>query len=166
MERIRKEIIMKKNFRVITKTIAILASLSLLTACGKTGTTSTYYSPDNDADTATAVNIDVEDLGTEEYFIAEAASYATDEDKQRAFKYYLEKALEKDVETLPSVKDASIAFAGTDAIEYVNILLDLENELAEDDIVTIAEAAANATELSIDNITIMDADGTVLYMKE
>ena len=160
---------MKKNFRVITKTIAILASLSLLTACGKagaTGTTSTYYSPDYDADTTTTVNIDVQDLGTEEYFIAEAASYATDEDKQRAFKYYLEKALEKDVETLPSVKDASIAFAGTDAIEYVNILLDLENELAEDDIVTIAEAAANATELSIDNITIMDADGTVLYMKE
>ena len=157
---------MKKNLRTVARTVAILTSLGLLTACGATGATGTismHYSPDNDTDTA--VNIVIEDLGTEDYLISEIASAATDEEKQKAVIRYLERTLERDIEAIPSVKDASIALVGTDAIEQVNILLDLEEELAEDSIVTIAEVAAKATELSTDNISILDADGTVLYIE-
>lgn len=162
---------MKKNLGTITKTIAILVSISLLTACGAadttrgTGTNSTHYSPDNDTDTATADSINVEDLGTEEYFIAEIAPSATDEEKQKKNIHYLERSLERDIEAIPSVIDASIALSGTGVIEQANILLDLEEELAKDSIVTIAEVVAKATELSTDNISILDADGTVLYIE-
>lgn len=162
---------MKKNLGTITKTIAILVSISLLAACGAadttrgTGTNSTHYSPDNDTDTTTADSINVEDLGTEEYFIAEIAPSATDEEKQKKNIHYLERSLERDIEAIPSVIDASIALSGTGVIEQANILLDLEEELAKDSIVTIAEVVANATELSTDNISILDADGTVLYIE-
>ena len=176
MERRRKEIIMKKNYRTITKTIAILASLSLLTACGTagaTGTASTYYSPDHDADTATAVNIDVEDLGTEEYELTGNGAILTDEEKQEKFILYLEEALKADiVKAYPSVKDADITLTvqnadgtliGTEEEAQVKICLDLEDELAEDNINEIVKILANATGSTTSNITIQDTDGKMLY---
>ena len=166
---------MKKNYRTITKTIAILASLSLLTACGTTGATgtaSTYYSPDNDADTATAVNIDVEDLGTEEYEITGIGA-ATDEEKLAKSIHYLENALSANItKAYPTVKDADIALTvqtvdgtliWTEEEAQIHICLDLEDDLAEDSIDEIVQIVANATGSTTSNISIRDTSGNVLY---
>lgn len=155
---------MKKHLRAINKTIAILTSLGLLTACGAVGATGTANTSDYDADTA--VSTEIQDLGTEEYLLPVSDSVATDEEKQEKYIHYLEAVLARDIaEAFLSVKDADVILTGTDEIVQVNILLDLEEELAEDSIVTIAEAVATATDSATDNITIQDTNGKILYIR-
>lgn len=156
--------IMKRNSLAASKIGLVLATIGLLTACGATGTTGTANTSDYDADTMISTNI--QDLGTEEYLLTENDSVATDEEKQEKYIHYLEGVLADDIaKAFPSVKDADVALVGTDEIVQVNICLDLEEELAEDSIVTIAEAVATATDSATDNITIQDAEGKILYIR-
>lgn len=164
---------MKKYAGTTTKAIAILTSLGLLTACGASQATGTANTADYDLDTA--VSAEIQDLGTEEYLITEIDTAATDEEKQAKFISYLEEALAKDIaKAYPSVKDVDITLAvkdfnaaltGTEETTQVTICLDLEEELSEDSIVKIAEAAAKAVDSETDNVTIQDTDGRILYIK-
>ena len=63
---------MIKHLGTTTKTIVVLASLGLLTACGTVGRTGTANTSDYDADIA--ANAEIHDLGTEEYLITEIDS--------------------------------------------------------------------------------------------
>lgn len=161
---------MRKISLTATKVIPLLAAVGLLTACGASGTAST-----SDYDTDTTVSTEIRDLGTEEYMIKEISSAATDEEKQLKYMLYLQEVLARDItNAYPSVKDADVKIVTdsdttiTDAEEamQVNILLDLEEELAEDSIVEIAEAAATAVGSETDNITIADTNGNVLFSKK
>lgn len=159
-----------KKFSTTTKVIIILASIPLLTACGATGTASS-----SDYDSDTAVSMEIQDLGTEEYLITEIDSASTDEEKQLKYMHYLETVLARDIaNAYSSVKDADVTFLigdpdaaiiDTEEAMQANILLDLAEELAEDNIVEIAEAVATAMGSETDNITIVDTDGNVLYVK-
>lgn len=165
--------IMRKYARTMTKTIAILAALGLLTACGASQATGTANTADYDSDTA--VSVEIQDLGTEEYLITEIDAAATDAEKQTKFLSYLEEVLAKDIaKAYPSVKDVEITLAvndsndtltGAEETTQVTICLDLEEELSEDSIVKIAEAAARAVDSKTDNVTIQAADGRILYIK-
>lgn len=164
---------MKQNLRMTTKAIAILTSFGLLTACGAVGATGTAKTSDSDADTA--VGTEIQDLGTEEYIITEIDSAATDEAKQEKNILYLEEVLAKDIASaFPAVKDANVTLTKTEEDAAVtdvrqtmqaDIYLDLEDELAEDSIVTIAEAVATAIDSETDRITIQDAGGKILYIR-
>lgn len=164
---------MKKNSPMVTKVIPVLAAAGLLTACGATGATGTASTSDYDSDTAAGTEI--QDLGTEEYLITEIGSAATDEEKQLRYMLYLQEALARDIaDAYPSVKDADVILVisdsdstATDTEEamQVNICLDLEEELAEDSIVEIAEAAATATGSETDNVIIQDTEGNILYIR-
>lgn len=164
---------MKQNLRMTTKTIAIFTSIGLLTACGAVGATGTANISDSGADTA--VGTEIQDLGTEEYIITEIDSAATDEEKELKNILYLQEKLSRDIASaFPAVKDADVTLTKTEEdvtvtdVEQtmqVEICLDLEEELAEDNIVTIAEAAANAIGSTTNNITIQDTDGKVLYIR-
>lgn len=158
-----------KKFSTTIKTMVILTSIGLLTACGASGTASI-----SDYDTDTTDSTEIQDLGTEEYIITEIGSASTDEEKQLKYMLYLQEVLAKDIaRAYPSVKDADVRIVTdsnttiTDAEEtmQVNILLDLEEELAEDSIVEIAKAAATVVDSETDNITIVDTEGNVLYSK-
>lgn len=163
-----RSIIMKKDAGTMVKAIAILISLGVLTACGTANTV------DYDADTA--VGTEIQDLGTEEYLITAIDTAATDEEKQAKYIHYLEAVLADSIASAYSpVKDANVNVklvrdvdaTITDVGEtmQVNILLDLGEELTENSIVEIAEAAATATGSETDNVTIVDTDGNVLYLK-
>lgn len=164
---------MKKYVRMMIKTIVIFTSLGLLAACGAVKTTRTENTSDYDAE-ATAGG-DIQDLGTEEYLITEIGTAATDEEKQAKFISYLEEALANDIaKAYPSVKDVDITLAvknsnaaltDTEEATQVTICLGLEEELAEDSIVEIVEAVATATGSETDNITIVDTDGRILYIR-
>lgn len=157
--------IMKRNSLTASKIGLVLATIGLLTACGATGTTGTANTSD-DYDADAVAGTEIQDLGTEEYLLTENDSVATDEEKQEKYIHYLEGVLADDIaKAFPSVKDADVALVGTDEIVQVNICLDLEEELAEDSIVTIAEAVATATDSATDNITIQDAEGKILYIR-
>lgn len=157
----------------ITKTIIVLASIGVMTACGAVGTTDTAST--SDYDTEKAASTEIRDLGTEEYLITEIDSVSTDEEKQMKYIHFLEKVLTDDIASAyPSVRDVSVALTVKDSnvtlidaeeAMQVNILLDLEEELTEDNIVEIAEAVATATGSGTDNITIVDTDGNVLYVR-
>lgn len=162
---------MKKYAGTTTKAIAILTSLGLLTACGASQATGTANTADYDADTA--VNTEIQDLGTEEYLITEIDTAATDEEKQAKLISYLEEVLAKDIaKAYPSVKDADVtlsvkksnaALKDAEEATQITICLDLEEALSEDSIVKIAEAAAKAVDSETDNVTIQDAGGRILY---
>lgn len=158
-----------KKFSTTIKTMVILTFIGLLTACGASGTASI-----SDYDTDTTDSTEIQDLGTEEYIITEIGPASTDEEKQLKYMLYLQEVLAKDIaRAYPSVKDADVRIVTdsnttiTDAEEtmQVNILLDLEEELAEDSIVEIAKAAATVVDSETDNITIVDTEGNVLYSK-
>lgn len=160
---------MKTNFWIINKIVIGFTVIGLLTACGATGTASiSDYNSDTTAGTV------IQDLGTEEYMITEISSSATDEEKQLKYMVYLQEVLSRDiVSAYPSVKNADVKIVtdtdtmvtDAEAAMQVNIILDLEEELAEDCIVEIAEAAATAVGSETDNITIVDTDGNVLYIR-
>lgn len=161
---------MRKISLTATKVIPLLAAVGLLTACGASGTASI-----SDYDTDTTVSTEIRDLGTEEYLIAGTSSVSTDEEKQLKYMLYLQEILARDIaNAYPSVKDADVTLVLDDSdgtitaenVLQVDILLDLEEELAEDSIVEIAEAAATAVGSETDNITIADTDGNVLFSKK
>ena len=82
---------MKKYSSTTTRIITIFATIGLLTACGrgaKTGTANT-----SDYDTNTAVNTEVEYLGTEEYELKGSRPALTDEEKQEKYQRYLKEVL-------------------------------------------------------------------------
>lgn len=157
-----------KKFSATIKAMVILTSIGLLTACGANGTANTA-----DYDPEIAANAEIQDFGTEEYLITETSAASTDEEKQLKYMLYLQEVLSRDIASAyPSVRDADVKLVVTgsdatitDAEEAmrVNILLDLEEELVEDNIVEIAEAAATAVGSETDNVTIVDTDGNVLY---
>lgn len=157
-----------KKFSVAIKTMVILTSVGLLTACGASGTASTA-----DYDPEIAANAEIQDFGTEEYLITETGSAATDEEKQLKYMLYLQEVLSREIaKAYPSVRDADVkivtdsdtTITDTEEAVQVNILLDLEEELAEDSIAEIAKAAATAMGSETDNVTIVDTDGNVLYI--
>lgn len=162
---------MMKISLVATKVISVLAAIGLLTACGATETAST-----SDYDTDTTASTEIQDFGTEEYLITGISSVATDEEKQLKYMLYLQEVLARDIaNAYPSVKDADVILVisdsdstttDTEEAMQVNICLDLEEKLAEDSIVEIAEAAATAVDSETDNITIVDTEGNVLYSKK
>lgn len=153
--------------------ITILAALGLLTACGAVGATGTASTSDYDSDIT--VSAEIHDLGTEEYVLAETDSVSTDEEKQEKYIHYLEGVLARDIaKAYPAIRDADVTLSvkdtgGTltagDEGTQVTICLDLEEELAEDSIVKIAKAAANAVDSETDNVTIQDTDGKILYIR-
>lgn len=159
---------MMKISLVATKVIPVLAAIGLLTACGATETAST-----SDYDTDTTASTEIQDFGAEEYLITETGSATTDEEKQLKYMLYLQEVLARDIASAyPSVKDVDVILmisdsdsttTDTEETMQVNILLDLEAELAEDSVVEIAEAAATAMGSETDNVTIVDTDGNVLY---
>lgn len=61
--------------------------------------------------------------------------------------------------------DSDSTATDTEEAMQVNICLDLEEELAEDSIVEIAEAAATATGSETDNVIIQDTEGNILYIR-
>lgn len=159
-----------KKFSAVIKTIVILTSVGLLTACGASGTASTA-----DYDPEIAANAEIQKFGTEEYLITETGSAATDEEKQLKYKLYLQEVLSKEIaKAYPSVRDADVeivtdsdtTITDTEEAMQVNILLNLEAELAEDSVVEIAEAAATAMGSETDNVTIVDTDGNILFSKK
>ena len=160
-----------KKFSATIKAMVILTSIGLLTACGANGASGTAYTADYDSEIA--ANAEIQDFGTEEYLITETSAASTDEAKQLKYMLYLQEVLSRDIASAyPSVRDVDVKLVVTgsdatitDAEEAmrVNILLDLEEELVEDNIVEIAEAAATAVGSETDNVTIVDTDGNVLY---
>lgn len=158
---------MKTYFGVTTKIVISFTVIGLLTACGATGTANA-----SDYDAETATDVEIQDLGTEEYLITETGSAATDEEKQLKYMLYLQEVLSREIaKAYPSVRDADVkivtdsdtTITDTEEAMQVNILLDLEAELAEDSVVEIAEAAATAMGSETDHVTIVDTDGNVLY---
>lgn len=141
---------MKKYLRTITKTVVIFTFIGLLTACGANGT-------------------------VEEYVLTENDAVLTDEEKQEKYILYLQEVLADDIASAyPAVKDVNVTLtkteesvAVTDAEQTMQaeICLDLEDELAEDSIVEIAEAVATAIASETDKIIIQDADGQILYIR-
>lgn len=79
--------IMKKNSFTATKVGLILATLGLLTACGRVGETGTASTSNYDTNTATSTEIEY--LGTEEYEITGNHTALTDEEKQEKYRRYL-----------------------------------------------------------------------------
>lgn len=158
---------MKTYFGITTKIVIGFTVIGLLTACGATGTANT-----SDYDAETAVGAEIQDLDTEGYLITETGSATTDEEKQLKYMLYLQEVLSREIaKAYPSVRDADVkivtdsdtTITDTEEAMQVNILLDLEAELAEDSVVEIAEAAATAMGSETDNVTIVDTDGNVLY---
>ena len=163
---------MRKIPLVAIKVIPVLATIGLLTACGARGTSETASTADYDPEIA--ANAEIQDLGTEEYLITETSSAATDEEKQLKYMLYLQEILSREIaKAYPLVRDADVkivtdsdtTIANTEEVMQVNILLELEEELAEDSIAEIAEAAATAVGSETDDITIVDTDGNVLYIR-
>lgn len=161
---------MKRN----SITATILASLVLLTACGAVGRTGTATTSDYNANIT--VDTEIQDLGTEEYIITDMESASTNEEKQMKYILYLQEVLANDItKAYPAIKDADVTLIKAEESDVnisealqtmqVEICLDLEEELAEDSIVKIAEAAANAVDSETDNVTIQNADGKILYIR-
>lgn len=156
-----------KKFTTTIMTMVILTSIELLTACGASGTANTA-----DYDPEIAANAEIQDLGTENYLITEISSASTDEEKQLKYMLYLQEVLSREIaRAYPSIREADVkivrdsdtTITDTEEAMQVNVLLDLEAELAEDSVVEIAEAAATAMGSETDNVTIVDTDGNVLY---
>ena len=155
------------------KVIPVLATIGLLTACGARGTSETASTADYDP--KIAANAEIQDLGTEEYLITETGPAAADEEKQLKYMLYLQEILSREIaKAYPSVKDADVTLVLDDSdgtitaedVLQVNILLDLEEEMAEDSIAEIAEVTATAVGSETDNITIADTDGNILFSKK
>lgn len=155
-------------------TATMLVSLILLTACGAVETTGSANTSDYNA--GAAVVTEIQDLGTEEYIITETDSADDDEEKQLKYIAYLQEILADDIASAcPSIKDAYVTLTKAEQSDgvmsealramQIKICLDLEEELAEDSIAKIAEAAAKAVDSKTDNVTIEDMDGKILYIK-
>ena len=160
-----------KKFSVAIKTMVMLTSIGMLTACGTSGASRTAYTADYDPEIA--ANAEIQDFGTEEYLITETGSAATDEENQLKYMLYLQEVLSREIaRAYPSIREADVkivrdsdtTITDTEEAVQVNILLDLEEELAEDSIAEIAKAAATAMGSETDNVTIVDTDGNVLYI--
>lgn len=162
---------MKKCLGMMAKTVVIITSVGLLTACGTGSKTGTANTSEYDADIADIAEI--QDLGTEEYIITEMDSASTDEEKYLKYIDYLQNILAddiahaypavKDVDVTMTVQDAGGVLIGKEDAAQILISLDLADELAEDSIVEIAEVAASAMGSTTDNVTIQDTDGNILY---
>lgn len=158
---------MKTYFGITTKIVIGFTVIGLLTACGASRTANTAdYDPD------IAANAEIQDLGTEEYLITGIGSVATDEEKQLKYMLYLQEVLSREIaRAYPSVRDADVkivtdsdtTITDTEEAVQINILLDLEEELAEDSIAEIAEAAATAVGSETDSVTILDTDGNIIF---
>lgn len=144
---------MKKHLFCIT-----LLAASLLTACG-------------------SQNQEVRTYEVEDVILPSEGNELTEEDRQRQYLAYLENFIEDEIlEPLSEVKSASVTLQSpTESETIINsdeeisvaVVLELEDELSTVSTIELADYLATAVgNASTNEISIMDADGNVLFPEE
>lgn len=147
---------MKKHLLCIT-----LLAASLLTSCG---------SKNQEVQTSSVENIILPSEGNE----------LTEADRQRQFQIYLENYIKDNLlEPIPEIKSASVTLQSPTDSETiiisnkddeeisVAVMLELQDELSTVSTTELADCLATSVgNTSTDEITIMDADGNLLFPEE
>ena len=148
---------MIKHLRTITKTIIVLASLGLLTACGAVGRTGTANTSDYDAEIV--ANAEIHDLGTEEYLITEIDS--EDISIESVYCNYIENILAPQIEDYFEITackiDVSFSNGEIVSAEIRVVTEDDETNALETDIM---DYVSKALEISTENITLSFDDSS------
>ena len=154
---------MIKHLGTTTKTIVVLASLGLLTACGAVGRTVTANTSDYDADIA--ANAEIHDLGTEEYLITEIDS--GDISIESVYCNYIENILTPQIEDyfeIPACKiDVSYSNGEIVSAEIRVVTEKDETNALETDII---DYVSKALGISTENITLSFDDSSENVTKE
>lgn len=142
----------KRSLQIKSRIYIAVMAIELIMGCGAVETD----------------NMSGADIEIDKVFLEDGnAGELSDADKKAKYIDYLQTILEGDIEeAYPSVKSAEVILSEEEGATQAVISLELQEELAEESVSDIAEAAATAVGIkSTDDIVIQDSEGTILFMQ-